>query len=531
MSSATVPSWPTMTEYQEAMQAPKVCFADKELRKSKPVTNNLGLPRPVSGQFASVYELESGKSRWAIKCFLRNIPDLHNRYAKIAHHLSTITLPYFVTFDYIDQGVRIRGHLFPIVRMEWVDGLPLNRFIENVLSDRSALEQLEQHWIRLLDDLQSVNVAHADLQHGNVLVATDGSLRLIDYDGMWVPQLDGEGSHEIGHPDYQSPLRTGQDYNAGIDQFAGDVILIALRALARQPELWGKYNTGENMLFRRWDFLEPAKAELFDDLRKLGDDEINVRLEGLIQTCSGTAPRGPSRFFKPRKTKHGPMDATSENVIKAANVPDLAQAPAATRTATPSRRTRAPRNPRMMRGRSAAPAQAAVAVSTTSGTQQAKPVSRPAAATPSAAATGISGGQPLLSLARVIVCLVLLWTVSSAALVELPVLREGARDAATMLLGISFSVAVVLGLASMLSLFGRRPIHLRVHNLFFGLGVLMIMFLIFAELLVSGWSHWTGDEWPQSVLMLSMLLSGALGLVLESAWHHPGRSPGVVNRG
>ena len=78
------PTWPTMTEYQEAIQSPKLCFENKELRKGQAVTNTLGLPRPVSGQFASVYELDASRSKWAIKCFLRNTPDLHSRYASIA---------------------------------------------------------------------------------------------------------------------------------------------------------------------------------------------------------------------------------------------------------------------------------------------------------------------------------------------------------------------------------------------------------------------------------------------------------------
>ena len=109
MCAANRKTWPSMSEYQEAMQIPKICFGEKELRKGKPVLNKLGLPRPVSGQFACVYELESRGSHWAIKCFLRNIPDLHCRYAKIAGHLATCTLPYFVTFDYLEDGIKICG--------------------------------------------------------------------------------------------------------------------------------------------------------------------------------------------------------------------------------------------------------------------------------------------------------------------------------------------------------------------------------------------------------------------------------------
>ena len=193
--------WPTMTDYQEAVQAPRSCFDDGELKQGMPVMNKLGLPRPICGQFASVYELEHAGSRWAIKCFLRNIPDLHSRYAKIAKHLGTVELPYFCTFDYHQKGIRVGGNFYPIVKMEWVEGLALNSYVENNLNDRGALEALEVNWLQLLEDLHAVKVAHADLQHGNVLVADDGSLGLIDYDGMWVPRLKGETSHETGHPD------------------------------------------------------------------------------------------------------------------------------------------------------------------------------------------------------------------------------------------------------------------------------------------------------------------------------------------
>ncbi len=226
-------SWPTMTDYQEAVQAPTACFADRELTRGSAVLNKLGLPQPICGQFASVYELECGADRWAIKCFLRNIPDLHHRYEKIAGHLGGCQLPYFVTFDYLRKGIRVRGDFYPIVKMEWVEGLALNHFIERNVSNATALGQLEERWLALLEDLRQVRVAHGDLQHGNVLVASDGSLRLIDYDGMWVPKLKGEKTHEVGHPSYQSPLRSANDFDEDLDQFAGDVIHIALRALVR----------------------------------------------------------------------------------------------------------------------------------------------------------------------------------------------------------------------------------------------------------------------------------------------------------
>jgi serine/threonine protein kinase len=317
-----------MTDYQEAVQVPSAAFSGPELKQGVPVMNKLGLPRPICGQFASVYELEHGGSRWAVKCFLRNIPDLHSRYAKISNHLSECDLPYFVTFEYQQKGIRVRGNHYPLVKMEWVEGLGLNQFLEQNLTNQTVLAALEQDWLTLLEDLQPVRIAHCDLQHGNVLVTDDGSLRLIDYDGMWVPKLKGQKSNEVGHPDYQSPLRTEKDFNADIDGFAGDVIHVAIRALAA----WDKYNNGDNILFRRQDFLDPRKSALFAEIRSLGDQEINGKLDDLTRACGGKVKRGgPSRFFKPKKAK-APREATASPEPRQAKpaAPVPAAAPAQT---------------------------------------------------------------------------------------------------------------------------------------------------------------------------------------------------------
>lgn len=279
--------WPSMVDYQEAVQSPPSAFTSSELRCGTPVANKLGMPRPISGTFASVYELASGGHRWAVKCFLRNIPDLHRRYAKISDHLKQCRwLRYFATFEYQDKGILVQGKSFPLVKMEWVDGYPLNTFIEQNLSRRRVLAKLKKTWVKLLADLRSAHIAHGDLQHGNVLVAPNGDLRLIDYDGMWVPALAGEGSNETGHPDYQNPRRTQKDFHAGVDEFSDAVIQIAICALVRERSLWDKYNNGDNLLFRRRDFLDPRSSPLIADLRALGDPEISEKLDFLLNACA-----------------------------------------------------------------------------------------------------------------------------------------------------------------------------------------------------------------------------------------------------
>jgi len=553
-----VQRWPTMTDYQEAVQAPQICFVDADLKGGIPGLNKLGLPRPICGMFASVYEIEGGGSKWAIKCFLRNIPDLHSRYAKIAKQIKSLSSPYFVTFEYLQKGIRIHGNFYPIVKMEWEEGLGLNMYVEQHRADKAVLEALEENWLELLVALQAANVAHGDLQHGNVLVATDGSLKLIDYDGMWVPKLKGQGSHETGHPDYQSPLRTGDDFHEGIDQFAGDVIHIAIRALQHDPSLWEKYNNADNMLFKRGDFLDPANSALFKDLRGLGDQDIDSTLDGLIDACAGKPKRGPSKFFKPKKAKQAAPDPAPAPAPVAAAAPAPAPAPKAPapapkapapkaappppppKAAPPPKPAPAPPPAPVMPGGpswmqdhlsggkpSSAPAAVAQAAPKAtpkpakpapSAPAPAPPAAKPAAPAPAPAAPSgpgmqrISWGAWLLSQFRLLLHLLVVSTAAWTAYEALGVvMREQADRNAAMLLG-GFGLAAVLGLISLVTVFLGRRIHPAVSKLFFGQTILMLLLTIFAELMIAGWTTWSGENLLQCIVMLSML--GCSGLAL-----------------
>jgi hypothetical protein len=341
--------WPSMTDYQEALQSPNLAFTSSELRAGTPVENNLGLPRPICGSFASVYELVNGRRRWAVKCFLRNTPNLRRRYASISDHLRKCRLPYFVKFEYQEKAIRVRGELFPLVKMEWIQGCQLNTYIEQNLSRPSAIGKLKKRWDKLVTDLRSARIAHGDLQHGNVLVLPKGDIRLIDYDGMWVPTLEGERSNETGHQDYQNPRRTRKDFHADIDEFSVAVIQIAISALKRDPGLWKKYNNGDNLLFRRRDFVDPQSSPLIADLRALSIREMDEKLDFVIGACrkrkrtSGRRARRASKQRVPMANASGKADAPLAASWLSDHVQDYATAQPASRPAprpAPPRRSK-----------------------------------------------------------------------------------------------------------------------------------------------------------------------------------------------
>src|SRR5262249_49690703 len=114
-------AWPEPTEYHEAIQSPGVCFADDELRQGQPATNALGLPVACAGNSALVYQVNGAGQSWAVKCFTREAPARQQRYQAISEHLYAAALPFTVDFHYLEQGIRVGGQWYPVVKMRWVE--------------------------------------------------------------------------------------------------------------------------------------------------------------------------------------------------------------------------------------------------------------------------------------------------------------------------------------------------------------------------------------------------------------------------
>ena len=281
-------SWPDLTEYHEAVQHPLRAFDDSGLKKSSIELDRFGMPKPATGGNAVVYKASESGETWAIRCFLRPISDHAERYDFIAQHLRKTRLPYSIQFLFLRQGIQIHGEWYPVVKMEWVEGPLLHRYIEENLGQPKVLAGLRRRWRALVGDLEATRIAHGDLQHGNILVREE-SLRLIDYDGMWVPALKGRAATEIGHRAYQHPRRSESDFGPTLDRFSALVIDLSLLALEREPELWNQYHTGDNLIFVRDDFREPGISAIWQSLTELRCEEID-RMAGALESSLQQRP-------------------------------------------------------------------------------------------------------------------------------------------------------------------------------------------------------------------------------------------------
>jgi formylglycine-generating enzyme required for sulfatase activity len=285
--------WPTPTDYRHAIQDSRGALDDEELRHGEVSRDARGLPILWSGNFASVYRVHcpaTGKT-WALKCFTREVSTRQERYQHIAAGLEAARLPFTVPFVYLERGIRIHGRWHPAVKMEWVEGQTLNRFVENSLDKPKMLQQLLELWPKLAGRLRDAEIAHADLQHGNVLLvpAPDGklALKLIDYDGMYVPALAGTRSGEAGHPNYQHPRRLLEGaYNVHVDRFSHLAIFSAVHALhGGNGDLWKRFNNDENLLFREQDFQAPEQSQLFRVLWETDDPSVRGLVGRLALAC------------------------------------------------------------------------------------------------------------------------------------------------------------------------------------------------------------------------------------------------------
>jgi hypothetical protein len=273
---------PRNDEYDAAVQNPRIAFTDADLLSSKVETTPLGLPLPYSGGFTVTYKLLNQPKSWAVRCFHRDIHDLQVRYETIGNFLLKNTSHYLVEAKYLAQGIRVNGNAHPIIKMQWLEGEPLNIYLSKNYQQKARIEKVIADFLNLINELERYGIAHGDLQHGNIIVKND-KLYLIDYDGMYFPELSNLKTNEIGHVNYQHPKRTSSDYNKNIDRFSEIIIYLGLKALCLKPSLWTKYDNSENILFKSKDFANLQQSELIQDLSII--PEIKPYVERLIGCC------------------------------------------------------------------------------------------------------------------------------------------------------------------------------------------------------------------------------------------------------
>ena len=279
--------YPLISEYIDAIRLAADNF-DK-LSHLQPVLDGNGNPMMSSGNFAVVFKMHDPQAHKdvAVKCFLKEQEGRAESYQLIAQELAYTSSSFLTPFRYLDKEIFVESQSandeeFPVVLMDWVEGETLDRYIQSHLADPNALRLLAFQFSRLASWLLSQPFAHGDLKPDNILVRSDGTLTLVDYDGMYVPAMEGTAARELGSPDFRHPLRTAERFNEHIDDFPLAVILLSLKALSLSPTLWNTYGASDRLLFSASDYRDLSSCALLQAFPPLLADPELTRLYALF---------------------------------------------------------------------------------------------------------------------------------------------------------------------------------------------------------------------------------------------------------
>lgn len=256
--------YPTIQQYIDALRLAEENF--DQLTAFRLVANAAGQPVMSGGNFAVVFKMQDTRdgSFHALKCFLKDQPGRAEAYHLIADELEQVTSSYLTRVQYLEGelfvGTSSGGAEYPVLVMDWVEGLTLDNYLCAHLSDPYALHLLAYQFGRLAAWLLTQPFAHGDLTPDNILVRPDGTLVLVDYDGMFVPAMQGQRAPEMGSPDFRHPDRTDADFSEHIDDFALASILLSLRAVAHCPDYLGRYGAADRLLLSEADYRGPERC-------------------------------------------------------------------------------------------------------------------------------------------------------------------------------------------------------------------------------------------------------------------------------
>ncbi|MCA2720489.1 MAG: protein kinase family protein [Microcystis sp. M048S1] len=269
--------YPLRTDYETFVKSPDKFIYDGILQKGKPVKQkqNQNFLLSHNGGKAVVYEIQTNPKKYALKCWIEDLGDLKIRYKAIDAYLKTVQLPYFVDFAYQEQGILVNGQRFPIIRMEWVDGISFKKFISNNINNPTSIRNFAEKFLEMVKILHQNNISHGDLQHGNIIVRKNGDLCLIDYDSLYVPQLSNATDNIKGLPGYQHPNRNKlSKLSPKADYFSEIVIYLSLLILSENPNYWQQIQQEERLLFSEKDLIKPNSSKIFKELKNLSPEIV-----------------------------------------------------------------------------------------------------------------------------------------------------------------------------------------------------------------------------------------------------------------
>ena len=206
--------------------------------------------------------------------------------------------------------------------MDWIEGETMETYIAENYTDSYEMSMLCYRFCKMAAWLRSQSFAHGDIKPDNIIVRPDGTLTLVDYDGMFVPAMKGQKSPTIGTKDFSHPLRTIDDFDETIDDFSLASIALSLKAISLDSSLLQSYGASDRLLFSATDYLDLSKSKIFAALQGLlADMEARTLLSlFLLASAQKDLSMCSFRLFglqKPKEKEVWSTEVTKEDLKNA----------------------------------------------------------------------------------------------------------------------------------------------------------------------------------------------------------------------
>ena len=278
--------YPLISEYVKVIQDAGDNL--EQLAHLTPVLDDHGDPYRSSGAFAVVFKMQdkSTGKYYALKCFTEEQEGRADAYRQIADELDMVDSPYITSVKYMEKELFVDSQCeedeFPVLLMDWVEGETMEAYISANYHNQSAMSMLCYRFGKMAAWLRSQSFAHGDVKPDNIIVRPDGSLTLVDYDGMFVPSMKGSQSPTIGTRDFSHPLRTVDDFDETIDDFSLASIALSLKAISMNSTLLDTYGASDRLLFSEKDYRTPSNSKVISALQGLMCDKDFCTLYSLF---------------------------------------------------------------------------------------------------------------------------------------------------------------------------------------------------------------------------------------------------------
>lgn len=238
-----------------------------------------------------IFKTEYDSKFYAVRFFLQDDDELFRRYHQVEAFLNSKNLSWKVPFRFMDE------EYYPVVSMDWVDGLSFTDYLDLIMNNPSLISQLQEQLISLSRDLEKNGIGHGNLNMKHIRFVKDGQnyvLKLIDYDSMFIAPFKEKDSFSVGTAGFQHSMRLASDFSETIDRFSIWIFITALEAFKIDPLLWTNsrengFDKNQQILFTYRDIAFSQQSAAFQKLRRYNNPALNFYCDKLIDFCNAAS--------------------------------------------------------------------------------------------------------------------------------------------------------------------------------------------------------------------------------------------------